>query len=315
MQSSNDESKTVNSIGILSSNLNLMPAGILSSFTTGNTVVRATGLAKKILEQPSDDREVVVVQELYHNQARKIFIQLMVKEGYTYYEGTKAHCVAGYKYHSGQGVFVNTSVVNVIDNRKLCFAKYDVHGTGPLETSVPKCAIHLILSKVGISKPIDLIAIHLQSEIMVCGWDIINAATGKRSLSEARSSLTWNRAAIVREQQLNLLTNLWSMGDRTVFVGDYNVCYSSTEFQRVKQILDAKPIDDKEHITIGAEGNTSHYPVCWKIGTAIWGGGQLDHMLVRAGISRTKSTFKVLAMKNIESLTDHEAIISRIALV
>ena len=311
-----DESKTdANSIGILSSNLNLMPPGLLSGLTTGNTIVRAVGLAKKILEQHQDDREIVVVQELYHDQARNMFIQLMTKAGYRCYEGAKANCVAGYKYHSGQAVFIKTNVINVLDNKLLCFAEYGVNSTGPLETCVPKCAIKIKLSKTGV--PIDLVALHLQSEIMVCGWDIVNSFTGRRTLSDAFNSIKYNRAAEVRKQQLELLINRVSLGNRTVFVGDYNVCYTSPEFQQVKQILDAKPLVNQEYTTIGAKGNNSRYKISWKIGTAIWGGGQVDHVLVRSGISKTGRTFKTLIMKNKEdiSLSDHEAIISRLTLL
>ena len=58
----------------MSANVNFMPNGILSSFTTGNTENRAIDVVDFLIENHSDV-DIFTIQELYHNKSRQVFTQ------------------------------------------------------------------------------------------------------------------------------------------------------------------------------------------------------------------------------------------------
>lgn len=127
---------------VLSLNLNLMPAGPLSVFTTSDTASRAAELAHSIIKINPD---VFYAQELYHQQASAAFIRLMQQAGYQVIPGVGVHTLpklVTYCFSSGQAFFVKPTI-KVIKHQAVPFCDFGIRGTGPLETHVPKCALHL----------------------------------------------------------------------------------------------------------------------------------------------------------------------------
>ena len=291
---------------IISANVNFMPEGILSSFTTGKTEDRATKIAHHILTANPD---VLVVQELYHPKSRYIFSKIIENANFKSYEGPHG---SRNLHHSGQVVFVKNTIT-VLQSKVLCFRNFGINGEGPLESNVPKGVIYLQLQDSD-GAPINLFSLHLQSEPLTIGWDLVNFIKGKRTLSNVFRSFNWHNPTNIRKRQVNLLVNWINSSriniERAMFIGDFNVSYSTPEYETLRDLLwCANPIINREFITIGAHDNTSHSRLAWRIGCKIWGGGQLDHALITKGFSRGNfKTFKL--KKDGVSLSDHEAIVA-----
>ena len=283
---------------VISSNANCMPAGILSSFTTGNTVARAEKLCELLL---GEDPDILVLQELYHNEARDAFYRKLTRAQYTILHGPDG---------SGQAVALHRGI-ELSGVATLSFNAYHVYGTGPLESSIPKGVIYLQVSHLDVAY--NIYALHLQSEICCVGWDCVGFVLGQRNGSEALQSLRWDQAATIRRKQVMALkqwiANSGLSTDNALFIGDFNICYGTPEYTELKTILRAEPIIDREFTTIGASNNRSHHPILWKIGCAIWGGGQLDHALMTAGTGSARGSSPAFKVIDVNSLSDHEAIL------
>uniref|UniRef100_A0A6C0J5M5 Uncharacterized protein n=1 Tax=viral metagenome TaxID=1070528 RepID=A0A6C0J5M5_9ZZZZ len=85
----------------------------------------------------------------------------------------------------------------------LSFVDEGINGTGPLESYVPKGVICVTVKKNGVITTV--FGLHLQSDILTVGWDLMNCINGKQTLSEAYSSFRWDNATFIRHRQLIIL--------------------------------------------------------------------------------------------------------------
>lgn len=299
---------------IISANLNLMPCGVLSSFTTGNANQRALKMANLLIRRKPD---VLAVQELYNPAASSIFIDQMERAGYRSWMGPTS--TPRHRFNSGQIVFTrkntknakDTKTMKVMQYQVLSFVEHGVYGLGPLEQYVPKGMIYLQLKTGQHAAPLNIFSLHLQSDILTFPWNLLKSCATCESYD-----LRWNAPRHKRLAQIALCKS-WMQRHgisttNSIYLGDLNLPYKinpKSEYQQVLKMLKAEPAINQEYVTVGSPNNTSHYPVCWWIGSKIWSMGQLDHMLLSHVTYPTKDfTAFELTDTQLGSLTDHAAI-------
>lgn len=162
-----------------------------------------------------------------------------------------------------------------------------------------------------------MIGVHLQSEILATGWDVLNWFSGRRRWADAYASLTCKHSENLRTQQLMCLRSLFGTEDNAnlIYLGDFNISREinspNAEYRQMLKLLDGRPVLDQTLRTIGVYNNTSHTNLGWWLGSWVWNAGQVDHAILSHWNDSVEATeFKVMSYKNRHgvSLTDHEGI-------
>lgn len=328
---------------VVTANINLMPKG-LSIATSGKADIRARQIADSLIKQyPHAD--IIVLQEMYDDEASKFLIQKLKASGYDYYPGPtkqqletywkKKYCfVLGSAKNSGQGVFVRkASNLKVDSYNVLPFINAEIEGIGVLEAYVPKGVIHLKLSRNEGNESFSLFAHHLQAEIGLFALSRVLHGQLKEFPKTILSDLIHfqpyqklrdkypNYLQAIRKRQLQA-TMKWiktlkkegKVANQILHIGDFNFIANTPEYNHVLKLMHVVPITDKSLITICDPENTTWSrwtrPFYIALGKYINNYGWMDLGLVSSNLKRKVDTVEVIDLKNEQgkSVTDHESV-------